>query len=91
MAVDVISAVQAPQLDLPEWSASEFLDVQLSDGLVLRVLVCRLEAGKWQWTISTIDGDRGDLICTGTEQSAIGAHLMATTELAKCLEDGPLA
>jgi hypothetical protein len=91
MIADVIPAVQVPhQLNLSEWSAAEFLDVQLSDGLVLRALVSQLGAGEWQWTISSIDGDRGDLICAGTEQSAIGARLTVTSELAKCLEDGLL-
>ena len=88
MIADVIRAVQVPhQLDLSEWSTAEFLDVQLSDGLVLRALVCQLGAGEWQWTISSIEGDRGDLICAGKEQSAISARLMARSELAKCLED----
>ena len=88
MIADVIRVVQVPdQLDHSEWSAAEFLDVQLSDGLVLRALVCQLGVGEWQWTISSIEGDRGDLICAGTEQSAISARLIARSELAKCLED----
>src|SRR5258708_2934005 len=90
MIVDVIPAAQAPQLDLSEWSAAEFLDVELSDGLVLRTLICRLAARRWQWSISSIDGDRGDLICAGIGNSVIAARRTATSELAKCVEDATL-
>jgi hypothetical protein len=81
------SASRAAELDLPAWSAAEVLDTQLPDDFTLRALVCRLGAGKWQWSISSLDGERGELISTGIEKSAADARQVATCEIAKCLED----
>jgi hypothetical protein len=85
MTVDII-ATTVSELGLPEWSPAEVLDTPLPDDLVLRAVVCRAETGKWQWSISSLDGDQGELICAGVEKSATAARSMATSEIAKCLE-----
>jgi len=87
MILDIESPSRATELDLPEWTAAEILDTPLSDDLLLRALVCRLRAGKWQWSISYFDGDRGELISAGVEKSAATARLMAASEISKCVEN----
>jgi hypothetical protein len=77
---------RAAELDLPEWSAAEVLDTPVSGNVKLRALVCRLGAGRWQWSISSIDGERGELISTGMEKNVAAARQMAMSEIAKCLE-----
>jgi hypothetical protein len=89
MIVDLDMSARALSGDLTEWSAAEVLDTAFSDGLTLRALVCRLGAGKWQWSISALGGDRGELIGTGLEKSLAAARATAVTEIAKCL-DNPL-
>jgi len=73
--------------DLPEWSAAEFLDTALADGLILRALVCRVRAGKWEWSISSLSGDSGELISVGVENSVAAARRMAALEIEKCLDN----
>jgi hypothetical protein len=87
MIVDLVTSSRAIGADLAEWSAAEVLDTPYSDGLTLRALVCRLDAGKWQWSISSLDGDRGELIGIGLEKSLAAARATATTEIAKCLDN----
>jgi hypothetical protein len=73
--------------DLSDWSVAEFLDTPLADGLILRALVCRLGAGKWQWSISSMGVGIGELISMGVESSAAGARLTAASEIEKCLDN----
>lgn len=80
------AAVMAPELGYPEWSAAEILDTPLANEQLLRAVVCRQGAGKWHWSISSLAGDRGELISTGVERSAAAARTMAASEIAKCLE-----
>jgi len=76
------------KFDLPLWSAAEFLDMPFSDGVLLRALICRLGPGKWQWSIMSIDGNRGgEVICLGTEQTVAAARQTAASELDKCIHD----
>ena len=89
MIVDLDISSRSVAADLAEWSAAEVLDTPFSDGLMLRALVCRLGAGKWQWSITSLDGDRGELIGIGLEKSLAAARAMATMEITKCL-DNPL-
>ena len=85
--LDVADPVRADDLSLPEWTAAEVLDTPLPDHQTLRALVCRLGANRWQWSLSSLDGDeRGELISAGVEQTAAAARQMATAEIAKCLE-----
>jgi hypothetical protein len=85
MIIDVATMAEA-ELDLSEWSAAEILDTSLGDESLLRATVYRLGAGEWQWSISSLDGNRGELISTGIERNAAAARKMATSEIAKCLE-----
>jgi hypothetical protein len=87
MIVNIGNRSRATDLDLPAWSAAEVLDAPLPNDLVLRAIVCRTEAGKWQWSVSSLDGDRGELISAGLAESAADARLMATSEIAKCVEN----
>jgi hypothetical protein len=86
MAVDIAPRASGGAR-LSEWSAAEFADTLFADGLVLRALICRLGVGEWQWSISSLDGDRGELICIGTEKSSAKARRTVASEMAKCLED----
>jgi hypothetical protein len=70
-----------------DWSAAEFLDMPLADGNILRALVCRLGAGSWQWSISSMHADSGELISIGVEGSIAAARLMAASEIEKCLDN----
>jgi hypothetical protein len=91
MTVDTMpraTLAPAPDLTAPRaWSGAEFFDQHLPDGLVLRALVCPFE-GEWQWTISTLDQDRGELISAGIAKTAATARRVASSEIAKCLENG---
>ncbi len=87
MIVDIVNPSRPSELDLYEWSGAEVLDTPVSGELVLRALVCRLAAGKWQWSISSCDGERGELISSGIEKTVVAARQMATSEIAKCLEN----
>jgi hypothetical protein len=46
-----------------------------------------LGTGKWQWSISVLDGERSELISSGIDRSGPAARQMATDEIAKCLEN----
>lgn len=85
MTVDVTNAPE-PELSLPEWSAAEVLDMPLADEEVLRAVICRVGAGKWHWSISSIEGERGELISAGVAKSAEAARSTAASEIAKCVE-----
>ena len=86
--MNVNEATRATEFSLPHWSAAEFLDTPYADGLVLRALICRLGIGKWQWSIMSIDGDRGgELISVGTEKTVMDARRTAAGELDKCIRD----
>jgi hypothetical protein len=87
MIVDLDTSSRVIGADFAEWSAAEVLDTPFSDGLTLRALVCRLGAGKWQWSISSLDGERGELIGIGLESSLAAARVTATAEIAKCLDN----
>jgi hypothetical protein len=87
MIVDLEMLPHAVDTDPVEWSAAEVFDTPSSDGHTLRALVCRLGAGKWQWSVSSLDSDRGELISTGLEKSLAAARATATAEIAKCLDD----
>ena len=82
-------AISAATVDFDShaWSSAKFFDEPLGDGFTLRALVCPIEGGRWQWSISSFDGVRGELISTGIETSAARARRMATSEIAKCVED----
>jgi hypothetical protein len=84
----MINSARAVGIGL-EWSAAEILDMPFSDDLLLRALVCEMDGGMWQWSVSSLDGAQGELISAGEEKSAAAARRMATSEIAKCLE-GPL-
>jgi hypothetical protein len=71
---------------LSDWSAAEFLDMPLADGNILRALVCRLGAGRWQWSISSMHADSGELISIGVENSVAAARRVAASEIEKCLD-----
>jgi hypothetical protein len=43
MSVDVTS-ITSPELDLPEWSAAELLDMPVTDDEVLRAVIYRASA-----------------------------------------------
>jgi hypothetical protein len=88
MVVDLTSRDAPTGVDLPDWSAAEFLDTPFAGGLVLRALVCRLGARRWQWSVCSLDGDEsGELICAGLERTSAAARDTAAAELMKCLGD----
>jgi hypothetical protein len=87
MIIDLDMSSRSVAADLAEWSAAEVLDTPFSDDVTLRALVCRLGAGKWQWSITSLDGDRGELIGIGLEKSLAAARATATVEIAKCLDN----
>jgi hypothetical protein len=74
------------EFDLPQWAAAEFLDTPYADGLLLRAVICRLGAGKWQWSIMSISPEgEGELITVGTEKTVERARQTAGSELDKCI------
>ncbi len=85
MTVDVTNA-PAHELSLPEWSAAEVLDTPLAEEEVLRAVVCRVAAGKWHWSVSSLGSERGELISAGVAKSAAAARSTAASEIAKCIE-----
>jgi hypothetical protein len=87
MIVEIDTPSRAADLHHLEWQAAEVLDTPLPNDLKLRALVCRLGAGRWQWSISSLDGERGELISAGIEKTAAAARLMAASEIAKCVEN----
>lgn len=86
--LDLADPARAEDLSLHEWSAAEVLDTPLADDQKLRAIVCRLGAHRWQWTVSSLDRDRGELISVGIERTAAAARHTATVEITKCLESG---
>ena len=84
--LDLVDPARADDAQLHEWSAAEVLDAPLADDQTLRAMVCRLGANRWQWTVSSLDHDRGELISVGIERTAAAARQTATVEIAKCLE-----
>jgi hypothetical protein len=87
MILDIEQPSRAMHLALPQWSAAEVLDTFLSSNLTLRALVCRLAAARWQWSILSIDGERGELISVGVAPSLTAARGAAATEITKCVEN----
>jgi hypothetical protein len=89
MTVDTVPRVaRAPKLATRgTWSDAEFFDEFLPDGLMLRALVCSAEGGEWQWTVTSLDQYRGELIGVGLEKTAAKARKAAAAEIAKCLDD----
>lgn len=81
------AATHATEFHLPQWAAAEFLDVPYAEGPVLRALICRLSAGRWQWSIMTVGDDSGEIISTGTERSVTGARQAAASEIDKCIHN----
>lgn len=84
--LDLADPARADDLPLSEWSAAEVLDAPFADDQMLRAIVCRLGAHRWQWSVCSLDRDRGELISIGTERTAAGARQTAADEIAKCLE-----
>ena len=87
MIIDLERRPQTTGMSLPEWAAAEVLDTPLADDSLLRAVICRLAAGKWQWSILSIEAERGALISSGVEKSIAAARQAATCEIAKCIED----
>jgi hypothetical protein len=87
MILDMEATAPAVRIAVPQWSAAEILDTPLPDNTTLRALVCRLSAGRWQWSILSLGRDCGELICSGIEHSAIAARETVAAEIVKCLED----
>ena len=86
--MDVHEAVSTAAFGLPLWSAAEFLDTPLADGLVLRAVICRLAPGRRHWIIMSIDAGRGgEVISRGTERTVDDARRLAAAEADKCLRD----
>ena len=85
MTVDVTTDT-APELSLPKWSEAEILDMPLADEELLRAVVCRVGAGKWHWSISSLGSERGELISAGIAKSAEAARSTVASEIAKCVE-----
>jgi hypothetical protein len=55
---------------------------------MLRALVCRLGAGRSQWSILSLGKDEAALvICSGMANSTAAARRTAASEIAKCLEN----
>jgi hypothetical protein len=91
MIVDAApSAMRVPShavANAPRWSTAEFRDEPCPDGFTLRALVCQLEDGAWQWSVSSLDGeDRGELISSGCAKSVTAARRQAAAEIVKCLQ-----
>jgi hypothetical protein len=87
MIIDLDRSSRTANCDIRDWSAAEYLDTPFSDDLVLRAIVCRLQPGKWQWSIISLAGKNGELISVGVEKTADAARQTATSEITKCLEN----
>jgi hypothetical protein len=85
--MSISEAPETTTFTLPQWSAAEFLDMPYIDGLTLRALICRQTQRKWQWSVMSIDGERGELISIGSEDSLARARATAASELDKCIRD----
>jgi hypothetical protein len=89
MILDIASGT-APTRNLrrsQRWSEAQFTDQQMTDGLIVRAVVCPLQSGGWQWTVSSLDRFGGEVISVGVETSAAKARLTAASEIEKCIED----
>lgn len=86
--LDVADPARADDLALLEWSAAEVLDAPFADDQLLRAMVCRLGAHRWQWSVCSLERERGELISVGIERTAAAARQTATVEITKCLEIG---
>jgi hypothetical protein len=82
-----VSAPSATEFALPSWTVAEFLDTPYADGLMLRAVICRLGPGRWQWSVMSIEDDRGEVISLGTEASIGAARRTAAGEIEKCIQD----
>lgn len=81
-------ATQATEFRLPQWAAAEFLEVPYAaDGPLLRAIICRLGAGRWQWSIMAMGEESGELISAGTATSVSGARQAAASEIDKCIHN----
>ena len=89
MILEVAEPLRSSELAFRVWSEAEILDTPTTVGLTLRALVCRLTPGQWQWSVSSINHDHGELISIGVERSAAAARQTATDEITKCL-DSPI-
>jgi len=68
------SAARAIEADLSEWSGpAEFIDAR-SPIVSCCARWCRLGAGRWQWSISSLGGDSGELICAASRAASAGAR-----------------
>ncbi|HVH79607.1 MAG TPA: hypothetical protein VM782_09480 [Stellaceae bacterium] len=85
--LDLENPSRAAELALPEWCEAEFFDTPLSGDVKLRALVCRLAVGKWQWSVCSLEGDRGELISIGVADNAAAARATALSEITKCMEN----
>jgi hypothetical protein len=85
--MEASQAAHATEFRLPRWAAAEFLDVPYAEGPVLRAIICRLSAGRWQWSVMTVGDDCGEVISTGTEPSITGARQAAASEIDKCIRN----
>jgi hypothetical protein len=79
---------QVIEFTRPQWAAAELLDIPYADGLLLRAVICRLSAGKWQWSVMSIGDDCGELIGLGLENSGAAARQTVASEIDKCIR-GP--
>lgn len=86
--LDVADPARADDLALLEWSAAEVLDAPFADDQLLRAMVCCLGAHRWQWSVCSLERDRGEMISVGIERTAAAARQTATVEIIKCLEIG---
>lgn len=85
--LDLATPARADNTGLHRWCDAEVFDSPLPHDQTLRAVVLPLGAHKWQWSLSSFEGDRGELISTGVEKTAAAAREAATAEIAKCLED----
>jgi hypothetical protein len=74
-------------VELLAWKTAQFLDMPGAGGVILRTLICQLGADKWHWSISSLEGESGALICSGLEKTLDTARETVGSELAKCLGD----
>lgn len=87
MILTMENPARAVGLDLPRWSAAEVLDTLLSEDLTLRALIFRQSAARWEWSVMSIEGERGELIASGVERSLNAARMTANSEITKCVEN----
>jgi len=85
--MSIAEAPAATEFALPSWAAAEFLDTPYTDGLMLRAVICRLAARRWQWMVMSIAEERGEVISLGTAASVSAARRTAASEIEKCIQD----